>query len=160
MPKLSGSFGRSRRSIRSAASRRPSPPARVGSIGRTVSSSDCRARRSAGSAERHDAYSSCDWPKIEPFFARHADDAEVDARQRDHLVDRIDRPKEPVGRVPAENRTGGRRRIRSGVIARPRSMFVVGQAIVFLRDAADCDAVERLAAVLACAAAAPRPSPS
>ena len=163
-PKLSGSFGRSRRSIRSATRRvvhRRLRRASDRSAGRSARSDwrEPNTRWNAGSGMT--ANSSCDWPKIAPFFGATPTTRKWTPASVIDLVDRIDRAEQPVGRVPAENRDRPAgvelaRRDRPAALDRRRR-----HAVVFLGDAADLNAVERLAAVLRPGRRLrPRPSPA
>ena len=70
-----------------------------------MSCRDCRdAEHALERAERHDRELVLRLAEDRALLGRDADDAEVDAGDRDHLVERIDRAEQPVGRVPAEDR--------------------------------------------------------
>ena len=152
MPKLSGSLaaGGVRRASATRASSIAACDERRIASGRTVSSSDCRAPKSRWKAPSgHDDPLVLRLAEHRPLLRGDADDAEVDAVDREHLVDRIEQRRRAG--PPTSHPTIATSRPSSnslGVMARPRSMVVDGRSLVFLGHAADADGVERLAAVL------------
>ena len=125
MPKLSGSLGRSRRSIRIATV--ASSIAALTSSGVFGLTSSCRPnvrepnifwKTPSGMI----AKLSCELPKTEPFFSLTPTTRKCSVADLDRLVERIGRAEQLVGDVPPEDAPPGDCASTSaGLMSRPRS---------------------------------------